>query len=260
MALAWDGGLNKQGELYIDRIFKQALATFAVARTLNGLISVAQGTTLAVEPAGIGADFAFGEILDPINDLIEQFSWIMLASTTSLGIQKLLLEITGWWGIRVLLLSSVLLFVVCLWLPARFPWKGAPWVNQLLLLALLLNLAVPVVAALSNQVFEGFIKEKQQISISALESESEEFRQIEQSLPSKESEIEERSWHEEISALIGEVQDSLNFRIKIQQLKVKSEKIAEHIIALIVVFVLQTIVLPLTLFWLLLRFIGRIGR
>jgi len=125
MALAWNGELNKQGELYIDRIFKQALATFAVARTLNGLISVAQGTTLAVEPAGIGADFAFGEILDPINDLIEQFSWIMLVSTTSLGIQKLLLEITGWWGMRVFLLGSVLLFVVCLWLPARFPWKGA---------------------------------------------------------------------------------------------------------------------------------------
>jgi len=119
---------------------------------------------------------------------------------------------------------------------------------------------VPVVATLSNQVFEGFIKEKQQTSISALESESEEFRQIEQSLPSKESGVEERSWREEISALIGEVRDSLNFRTKIQQLKVKSERIAEHIIALIVIFVLQTIVLPLTLFWLLLRLIGRIGR
>jgi hypothetical protein len=257
--LAWDGTLNKQGDAYIDRIFKQALTTFAVARTLNGLISVAQGTKLAVEPAGVGVNFALGEVLDPINDLIERFSWIMLVSTTSLGIQKLLLEMTGWWGVRIFLLGSVLLFIARLWLPARYHWRFPSWVNQLLLVALFFNFAMPAMASLSSQVFEGFIREKQQISASALERESEEFRRIEQSLSSKESRIEEKTWREKFSTLIGGVRDSLNFEAEIQQLKIKSEEIAEHIIALIVVFVLQTILLPLILLWLLLRLISRIG-
>jgi hypothetical protein len=257
-ALAWDGALNKQGDAYIDRIFKQALTTFAVARALNGLISVAQGTKLAVEPAGVGVNLALGEVLDPINDLIERFSWVMLASTTSLGIQKLLLEMTGWWGVRVFLLGSILLFMAYLWLPEQSYWSFSPWVNQLLLVALFLNLAVPVMASLSSEVFEGFIKEKQQVSISALERESKEFRRIEQSLSSKESRIEEKTWREKISTLMEGVRDSLNFEAEIQQLKIKSEEIAEHVIALITVFVLQTILLPLGLFWLLLRLVSKI--
>ena len=44
---------------------KRALATFAIARTLNGVISVAQGTELAVEPGGVGVIMTPGQILDP---------------------------------------------------------------------------------------------------------------------------------------------------------------------------------------------------
>ncbi|ABA57821.1 hypothetical protein Noc_1323 [Nitrosococcus oceani ATCC 19707] len=253
VVLAWLGTLSQYGEDYIDRVFTQALTTFAVARALNGVISVAQGTKLAVEPAGVGANFALGEVLDPINDLIERFSWVMLASTTALGLQKLLLEMAGWWGIRIFLLGSALLFMACLWWPARIYWQFSPWVKQLLLMALLLNFAVPTVAFLSGQVFEDFIREKQQVSMRALERESQEFKRIEESLPSEEDRIKEQTWQEKLSQLMGGMRKSLDFEAEIQRLKVKSEEIAEHVIALIVVFVLQTIILPLLLIWLLLR-------
>lgn len=35
-------------------MLKRALVTFALTRTLNGVISVAQGTQLAFQPAGVG--------------------------------------------------------------------------------------------------------------------------------------------------------------------------------------------------------------
>ncbi|QBQ55984.1 hypothetical protein [Nitrosococcus wardiae] len=255
--LAWEGSLNEQGSAYIDRIFKQALTTFAVARTLNGIISVAQGTKLAVEPTGVGVNFALGEILDPINDLIERFSWVMLASTTSLGIQKLLLEMTGWGGMQVLLLGSVLLFIARLWLPLLSRWNLPFFIDRLLLLTLFLNLAMPAVASLSSQVFENFIEEKQQASVRVLQQKSRELKQLGESLPLEEEEIQKKNWRDKFSALWGNMRSSLNFEAEIEQLKEKSEEIAEHVVNLIVVFVLQTILLPLVLFWLLLRIIRR---
>lgn len=253
VALAWLGALSEYGEDYIDRVFTQALTTFAVARALNGVISVAQGTRLAVEPAGVGANFALGEVLDPINDLIERFSWVMLVSTTALGLQKLLLEMTGWWGMRIFLLGSTLLFMARLWLPTRVDWQFSPWVKQLLLVALLLNFAVPTAAFFSGQVFEDFTRGKQQVSMNALERESQEFKRIEESLPPEKTRIKEQTWRGKLSQLMGGMRESLDFETDIQRLKVKSEEIAEHVIALIVIFVLQTIILPLLLIWLLLR-------
>ena len=74
------------------RRVERALVTFALTRTLNGVISVAQGTQLAFQPAGVGVVISAGEILDPLNDLVEQFSWLTLLAATSLGVQIMLAE------------------------------------------------------------------------------------------------------------------------------------------------------------------------
>ena len=91
MVLIQEGSLDRIGHEQTEAGFKRALLVFAVSRGLNGVISVAQGTEVAVEPVGIGLNFKPGEILDPINDLVERFSWVMLASSASFGIQRVLL-------------------------------------------------------------------------------------------------------------------------------------------------------------------------
>ena len=96
--LALSGLADQTSGDYADAALKRALVTFAVARGLNGVISVAQGTEVAVEPGGVGVNFTVGQILDPINDLVEQFSSVMLVAASSLGLQKILLSMTAWWG------------------------------------------------------------------------------------------------------------------------------------------------------------------
>ena len=44
-------------------LFQRALITFALARTLNGVISAVQGTELALQPAGVGVTLTPGQIL-----------------------------------------------------------------------------------------------------------------------------------------------------------------------------------------------------
>ena len=55
-----------------EQLFQRAFVTFALARTINGVISVVQGTEVALQPAGVGVTLTPGEILDPVNDLVER--------------------------------------------------------------------------------------------------------------------------------------------------------------------------------------------
>lgn len=73
--------VNESAKDVIDRSFNQALIVFGSAKALNAVISLAQGTEINLPFVVV----AIGEVLDPINDLVEQFSLIMLASLVSLG-------------------------------------------------------------------------------------------------------------------------------------------------------------------------------
>ena len=63
MALAVTGVADSASDDYSDEAFKRGLVTFAIARALNGVISVAQGTEVAVEPGGVGVNFTVGRYL-----------------------------------------------------------------------------------------------------------------------------------------------------------------------------------------------------
>ena len=86
---AVSGQVDSLSKNYIENALKNALVTIVIARSLNGVISVAQGTEVALEPGGIGVSFSVGEILDPINDMVERFSSVMLFAASSLGLQAL---------------------------------------------------------------------------------------------------------------------------------------------------------------------------
>ena len=87
VALAMTGYVDDQGKAFTDTGIKRALVAFGIARGLNAIISTAQGTEIAVEPMGIGVTLTPGQLLDPVNDLIERLSWVLLASATALTIQ-----------------------------------------------------------------------------------------------------------------------------------------------------------------------------
>lgn len=66
----------------------RAIAAFAVARTINGVVSVIQEMQVGVS-LGINTTLEPGQILDPLNDLIERFSTAALIAATLLWALKL---------------------------------------------------------------------------------------------------------------------------------------------------------------------------
>lgn len=251
--LAWQGSVDEFGREYTDKSFKRALVTFAVARSLNGVISVAQGTEVAVQPAGIGINFTPGQILDPVNDLIERFSWIMLASSTSLGLQKMLLAIFSSTAFTSVIAVMMLLAVVAVWYQGRQPEWFRPLAYRAAVLILVVRFAIPLVAVLSEGLFTLFLEEQYTASTQGIEQTTEAIAQVNRNAEASRPVTGEETWLEKARRMMDDATASFNVESYIERYKVAASDASEHAINLIVIFVLQTILLPLLLLWLLVR-------
>jgi hypothetical protein len=256
-ALALSGLADDTSSDYAEAAFKRALVTFAVARGLNGVISVAQGTEVAIEPGGVGVNFTVGQILDPINDLVEQFSSVMLVATSSIGLQNVLLKITGWWGLTTLLVvATVLLVASHLW-PRAPPGSVAATIKRVFLLALFLRFAVPVLIIGTSVVFDTFLAAEQETATSALKATSSEIEDLNRE--ETEPEGADGSLLDRLGSMIDASVESIDVGGRIDRLKESASNASEHIIDLIVIFVLQTIILPLAFLWLFVEGLKRLA-
>jgi hypothetical protein len=260
LGLAASGALDRAGFEYTERSFKRALVTFAVARGLNAVISVAQGTEIAVEPAGVGVNFTPGQVLDPVNDLVEQFSWVMLASATALGLQRLLLELFATLGFTGLLAVVWLVVLVLLWLPHLAP-RARAGLLRLGVLLLALRFAVPLLALTGELFYSGFLHERYASSTERIEQVTGTIREInagaEREAPAAEVDPTlldrvRRAYQSAVAAL-----DVGSYLQKYEQ---AAADVSEQVINLIVVFVVQTVLLPLLFLWGLLRGVGWLWR
>ena len=246
-AIAWSGHADNLGRTYAQETLTRALVTFAIARTLNGVISTAQGTELSLEPGGVGVNFHIGEILDPINDLIERFSVVMLVSTSSLGLQNVLLSMTAWWGLSALLSAAAIVALLTLWAPHSVP-ISARLAQRWLLIITLIRFAIPVLMITTTLVFNAFLAEEHAAATQALEQTGTELEEIaEQATPPEPQ--EDPSLVDQLGSMLDEGLRSLNARERIEQLRVQVTDAVEHIINLIVIFVFQTVLLPLAFLW-----------
>ena len=256
-AIAYSSIADDVGRQQTDEAFKNALVTFAVARTLNGVISVAQGTELALEPGGVGVVLTLGQVLDPINDLVERFSTVMLVATSSIGLQSVLLRITTWWGLTLALAIVSLVTLLALWWPRVGTTQVTSIAIRVLLVAVFLRFAVPVLVIGTSLIFDQFLAEDQVAATTALEATRDQLEEINEQANAPE--IEDESILDWMSTMIDDSLDSMNPNEQLERLRARVSNSAEHIIDLIVIFVLQTILLPIGFLWLVIRLLKSIG-
>lgn len=115
-AASWLTVFDARSTEYVDGAIVQSTGAFAVARGLNAIISTAQSTQVSFS-IGAGLSMTVGEMLDPLNDLVEQYSTLMKVSIISLVIQKLLLEITTDTFFKIAITASGLLVIAGLLIP-----------------------------------------------------------------------------------------------------------------------------------------------
>lgn len=240
---SWMLRLDQAALTQVDAGWKRALATFAAARALNAVISVAQGTEMALQPGGLGVTLAPGQVLDPINDLIEQFSTLMLFAAAAFGAQRVLVSASAWWPVSLLVSAVALAWAWQMWRQGH----AQPWLSRLLLGLVLLRFLTPAVVLGSEAAFRLFLSKEYQTAQQTLERSTDELGQLGAAPagPAGDSTLGDklRRW----------ASPGVELGQRLEALKATANQAVEDVVRLIVIFLLQTLVLPLLLGWLLLR-------
>lgn len=247
--------IDRAANAYYDRTLKQSLTTYAAARGLNAVISVVQASDVAVSPAGVGVRVAAGEILDPLNDLVERFSWVVLAAATSLGVQKMLLAIFAWVGLRLILpLAALAGLVATLW-PGKERWTAfSSTAIRLVVLALALRYFLPLTALATDRVDMLFLDSRTQEASQALTLAAQEAEAPETPTPP----TEDLSLVDKVKRFFKNIGEAAQLEQRIGQLKTGVTGLVDNLVDLIAIFVLKTLVMPLFILWLLGRLLTRL--
>lgn len=239
------------GEQYTDEGFTRSLAAFGIAKGLNGLISVVQGTEVAVEPVGVGVILTPGQILDPVNDLIERFSWVMLICTTSLGIQSILLNIFSSFYFSIAVSAALFLIVLFIWNNKAASINLKNILYRLTAFLIILRFFIPLMAITNDGLYKAFLEPTYLESKLQLEQSNTAIANLSDNQKIN-NEAADKSWFE---VIIDSAIDSIDVDKYYEQLKVEADNLTSHIIDLIVVFTMQTILFPLIFLWLSMKLI-----
>ena len=242
IGLSWWGALDEAASERTHAALKRALVTFALTRTLNGVISVAQGTQLAFEPAGVGVVISAGEILDPLNDLVEQFSWLTLMAATSLGVQIMLGEMFATNTVNVALTVVMVLGIVVLWWPNERPALRSA---VLRLTAALLFVRFAIVLATLGTAFvnEHFLMQREAAAVDFLSQTQTKIESTTDAAPAPGTSTD--SVLERLNKFLDDQKRALDIENRLTRLRLDVEAAVEQVVNLIVVYVIETLILPL---------------
>jgi hypothetical protein len=151
--------LDDATDAYFRTAITKAGLSYATCRVINASVSVIKDSSLHLQPAGVGVSLAVGQVLDPIDDLTERVSDILVTAITSLGVQKLAYEI-GVSLVPPLLAIFMLALSLLVWLESR---KIRLLQNALIRLALLFLIArfcLPLSALVNEFINENFFHDR----------------------------------------------------------------------------------------------------
>jgi hypothetical protein len=244
--------LDPTTDTYFQKAITKAGLAYASCRTVNAAVSIVQESSLQLEPAGVGLSLAVGQALDPINDMTERLSDVLVTAITSLGVQKLAYEM----GISLVpqaLAVFLLLLSILIWFENRRLSSLQKTLGQLALFITIFRFCLPL-SSLANQfIYHHFFDEQIVAARNELAIGSAELDKLKDlSMP-------------EIDGLVGTIENSAHF-LKQKSIEFKQAviytvnnmgQIIENLMTLtflyVGIFLIQVIVLPLLSFWVLLK-------
>lgn len=239
LAGSWIAPMDAPAMTQVDAGLKRALVSFASARALNGLLSVVQAAQVNIEPAGIGVTLSPGQLLAPANELVKHFADLMLMACIAFGVQKVLITISGYW-----LISVALTVVALAWAASHLRRSHAPrWLSRALVMMLMLRFAIPVAMLGTEALSQKFLAADYSGAQSAIDITTADASKGKVPEPPA---SDDKSWLPKLPNWVPNMSE-----VKDQYTKMKQvvEQSTEHIVKLMVVFLLQTLLLPLLMIW-----------
>jgi len=163
LIVSWWGAVDNLAAYVNGESIKDAAIIYGVARSINGVISLIQSAELGAIVGSIHP----GELLDPINDLIERFSSVMAWSLSSLVLQKILLSVFSSYSFKIIFTICCALMLFWRWLPVPKHVSTRAW--SIFLVIASLRFSIAIVCALTAAVDQSFIQKIEQTSLKTVQ-------------------------------------------------------------------------------------------
>ena len=239
VACAWLAPLDAPATAQVEAGLKRALVSFATARALHGVLSVVQGTQFSAQPLGVGVTLTPGQLLAPVNDLVKHFSDLMRVASVACGVQKAMIAIGSYW-----LISAALTAVALAWGWVYFRQQRVrPWLSKVLVVLLMARFAIPVVVIGTDAIWQKFLAADYVATQTAIDSASGQAQKLG---PPVVAATENTSIVDKARQWMSGVTD---IKARFEDIKLAAERAVEQIIRLMVIFLLQTLILPVLLLW-----------
>lgn len=148
---------DNNADEYFTAAMEKAAIAYGTTAIINSSVSVIKESDVTMEPAGFGLSLAIGEILDPVDDMTERLSDILVTSIASLGIQRIIFEI-GITFIPKLLAIVLLLLAILIWFDMEKINKISKFLIRMSFLLLIFRLLLPVSSVLNDILYGGYFE------------------------------------------------------------------------------------------------------
>lgn len=175
---------------YVDQAIGEGVVIYGTARGINAIVSVIQETNLDIYVVELGV----GQVLDPVNDLIERFSSVMTWSIAALAIQKFML-VTVSHGIFQIALAGVgIVAVILIFLRLQL---AALFAVRVFFVMVFLRLSLGLVVIANMWVDQAFLIGEESAEYKRMQVAQGQFEEVDRLFRSKvnETDIREISVH-----------------------------------------------------------------
>ncbi|MBN2815641.1 MAG: hypothetical protein JXQ67_03095 [Campylobacterales bacterium] len=236
--------LDESAMLLQEEALERSFIAFGLAKGLNAIISLLQGTQLYLTPVGIGINISIGEVLDPFNDLVERFSWVMLLATVSLGVQKLLLVLSTKLFLAILLFTSGIVLVSSMWIEKIQNQKVLFYAGKVFMFLLLLRFGAIVFVYSSQMLYSSVLQDDYENATVVIGKTQQELENLEEKRTTLLQEQKSSGFFESISAKYESVVEKLNISQELENMQASIEISSKKIVSLITIFIVQSLIFP----------------
>lgn len=241
-AMPGSRAISQKCNAYVENWTAKSIATFAIAKSINAGLSVIEESQVQLAMV----DVAAGEVVRPLNEMVEKVSTVALASAVSLGIQQMLMKIGAWVAFPWLLTASMICWLVVIWIDSsavrRLAWG-------LLLVALIARFLIPATVLATGYIGDRFLEDayaNAQRELEQLDAEAKKAKSLDAAGAPTEKTGPFGLVTETVAA-VSEVPKRVSDLIS--RLGDQADTYNRVAVTYIVVFIVQTMLMPILILW-----------
>ena len=251
--------IDSRSDTYFKDVLKKTALSYATVRGVNAVVSMLKDSDLSIAPTGVGVSIAVGQILDPIDDMTERLSSVLVASMLSLGFQKVAMEIGNTVCFKIISFAFPLLLIP-LWLNRKYSAGVFSLSVKTVTLCLVLRFFLPLSAIVDDLIYRHFFENQiadAKAGLALVPSDSSAKLGDVGDLQ-KDSSIWEKAkgTYNTVKVKTGE------FREAFSRIKDNADEIADSLLKLatayVALFIFQVIIIPPGVLWILAKLSGKV--